>query len=78
MGVVNYPYKSNGRGVLRKNPYKKLLQIVFLGVEEKSSSEKKFESLKKSNFLPLKLFSSIFWGGSYGSKGARIMADHSF
>ena len=34
---------------------------VFQGVKEKSSSGKKFESPKKSNFFPLKLFSSIFF-----------------
>ena len=42
------------------------------GVEEKSSSGKKFEFPKKSNFFPLNFF------GSYGSRGATTMADHSF
>ena len=40
---------------------------------EKSSSVKKFELPKKLNFFP-----PIFFVGSYGSRGATKMADHSF
>ena len=56
---------------------KRKIDNVIQRVEEKSLSGKKFESPKKSNFFPLELFPPIFFG-SYGSRGATTMADHSF
>ena len=52
-----------------------LARPLFPWDQEKSSSGKKFESLKKSNFFPLELFSSNFF---LVHTGGTEMAGHSF